>query len=85
MVTIRLARAGAKKKPFYKVVVADHRFPRDGRFIELVGTYEPKATEHGIKLKLDRIAHWVGQGARPSDTVRDIVAIAKSAMPKADA
>ncbi|HEY4223337.1 MAG TPA: 30S ribosomal protein S16 [Myxococcota bacterium] len=83
MVTIRLARAGAKKKPFYKVVVADHRFPRDGRFIEHVGTYDPKAKEHGIKLQLDRIEHWVKDGARPSDTVRDIIAIAKSTLPKA--
>ena len=83
MVTIRLARAGAKKKPFYKVVVADHRFPRDGRFIELIGTYDPKAKEHGIKLRLDRIEHWVNQGAQPSDTVRDIVNTAKAALPKA--
>ena len=83
MVTIRLARAGAKKKPFYKVVVADHRFPRDGRFIELLGTYDPKKTEHGIKIKLDRVEHWVSQGARPSDTVRDIVETLKSSMPKA--
>jgi len=82
-VTIRLARAGAKKKPFYKVVVADHRFPRDGRFIEHVGTYDPKKPEHGIKLQLDRIEHWVKLGARPSDTVRDIVEIAKSSLPKA--
>ena len=84
MVTIRLARAGAKKKPFYKVVVADHRFPRDGRFIEQVGTYDPKKTAHGINLQLDRVEHWVKLGAMPSDTVRDIVVIAKSALPKAD-
>ena len=84
MVTIRLARAGAKKKPFYKVVVADHRFPRDGRFIEQVGTYDPKLPAHGLKLKLDRIEHWVKLGALPSDTVRDILVIAKSALPKAD-
>lgn len=84
MVTIRLARAGAKKKPFYRVVVADHRFPRDGRFIEQVGTYDPKKTAHGINLQLDRIEHWVKQGARPSDTVADIVQIARSAQPKAD-
>lgn len=85
MVTIRLARAGAKKKPFYRVVVADHRFPRDGRFIEQVGTYDPKKSAHGIKLELDRIDHWVKQGAQPSDTVNDIVKIARSAQPKADA
>ena len=84
MVTIRLSRAGAKKKPFYRVVVADHRKPRDGRFIEQVGTYDPKKTAHGINLQLDRIEHWMKEGARPSDTVRDILKIAKSAQPKAD-
>ncbi|MCC7073651.1 MAG: 30S ribosomal protein S16 [Deltaproteobacteria bacterium] len=84
MVTIRLSRAGTTKKPFYRVVVADHRFPRDGRFIEQVGTYDPKKSAHGIKLKIDRVEHWVGQGARPSDTVRDILTVAKSAAPKAD-
>ena len=83
MVTIRLARAGAKKKPFYKVVVADHRFPRDGRFIEQVGTYDPKKLEHGITLKVDRIEHWVKLGARPSDTVRDILETSRSSLPKA--
>ncbi len=84
MVTIRLSRAGTNKKPFYRVVVADQRFPRDGRFIEQVGTYDPKKSAHGIALKLDRVQHWVSQGACPSDTVRDICAIAKSAAPKAD-
>jgi small subunit ribosomal protein S16 len=84
MVTIRLARAGAKKKPFYRVVVADHRFPRDGRFIEQVGTYDPKKTAHGINLKLDRVDHWVKLGALPSETVADILKIAKAAQPKAD-
>ncbi len=84
MVTIRLARAGAKKRPFYRVVVADHRFPRDGRFIEQVGTYDPKRP-HGINLKLDRIDAWVKTGASPSDTVNDILKIARAAAPKADA
>lgn len=84
MVTIRLSRAGTNKKPFYRVVVADQRFPRDGRFIEQVGTYDPKKAAHGINLKLDRVEHWVAKGARPSDTVRDIFATAKSAAPKAD-
>ena len=83
MVTIRLARAGTKKKPFYRVVVADHRFPRDGRFIEQVGTYDPKKP-HGINLKIDRIDHWIGTGALPSDTVNDILGIARTAQPKAD-
>lgn len=84
MVTIRLSRAGTNKKPFYRVVVADHRRPRDGRFIEQVGTYDPKKSAHGINLKIDRVDHWVKLGARPSDTVRDILATAKSAAPKAD-
>ena len=85
MVTIRLARAGAKKRPFYRVVVADHRFPRDGRFIEQVGTYDPKVTAHGLKLRLDRIDHWMSEGAKPSETVGDLLKIAKSAQPKSDA
>lgn len=85
MVTIRLARAGAKKKPFYRVVVADHRFPRDGRFIEQVGTYDPRKSAHGIQLKLDRVDHWIKLGACPSDTVADILGTVKAAQPKADA
>lgn len=85
MVTIRLSRAGAKKKPFYRVVVADHRFPRDGRFIEQVGTYDPKKQANGINLQLDRIEHWMKTGALPSDTVRDIMKTARSALPKTDA
>jgi small subunit ribosomal protein S16 len=85
MVTIRLARAGAKKKPFYRVVVADQRFPRDGRFIEQLGTYDPKKEAHGIKLRLDRVDFWIGRGARPSETVQDILSTARSALPKADA
>jgi small subunit ribosomal protein S16 len=85
MVTIRLARAGAKKKPFYRVVIADHRFPRDGRFIEQVGTYDPKKTAGGLRIKLDRVDHWVGVGAQPSDSVGDLIAIARTAQPKTDA
>jgi small subunit ribosomal protein S16 len=84
MVTIRLARAGTKKKPFYRVVIADQRFPRDGRFIEQVGTYDPKKP-HGINLKIDRVDHWIATGACPSDTVRDILGTARAAQPKADA
>ena len=85
MVTIRLSRAGTNKRPFYRVVVADQRRPRDGRFIEQVGTYDPKKSAHGISLQIDRVDHWVKMGARPSDTVRDILATAKSAAPKSDA
>ena len=69
---IRLARGGAKKRPFYRVVIADSRMPRDGRFIEKVGTYNPMlAADHPdrIKLESDRIKHWLSVGALPSDRV----------------
>lgn len=72
---IRLARAGAKKRPFYKIVVADSRSPRDGRFIERIGFYNPKAaeSEQKFRLALDRVEHWVNQGAQPSDAVRKLI------------
>lgn len=69
---IRLARAGAKKRPFYRIVVADSRAPRDGRFIEIVGTYNPmlpKDDENRVALNPDRIKHWQGVGAQPTDRV----------------
>lgn len=69
MVRIRLARAGTKKAPFYRVVVTDHRSPRGGRFLETVGTFDPIKQPESIALKLDRIAHWQGLGAQVSDTV----------------
>jgi small subunit ribosomal protein S16 len=72
-VSIRLRREGAKNRPYYKVVVADSRSPRDGKFIEILGTYDPKKTDHNSSLKLDRIEHWMSQGAQPSDTVRSLI------------
>ena len=69
---IRLARGGAKKRPFYRIVVSDSRKPRDGRFIERLGTYNPllaKDNEERVKLKVDRIKHWLDLGAKPSDRV----------------
>lgn len=81
MVVIRLARGGAKKKPFYRVVVADKRMPRDGRFIEQVGTYDPRAKEHSFRLKLDRVDHWLGQGAQPSERVAHIIDLCRKAQP----
>jgi len=69
---IRLARAGAKKRPFYRIVIADARAPRDGRFIEIVGTYNPilpKGDENRVTLNPDRIKHWQSVGARPTDRV----------------
>lgn len=74
-VTIRLTRKGAKKKPFYRVVAADSRFPRDGRFLENLGTYDPRAEKDEDKyvLKMDRIQHWLDQGAEATDTVGSIL------------
>ena len=75
---IRLARGGAKKRPFYSIVVADVRAPRDGRFIEKVGTYNPllaKDDEKRVTLKMERIKHWLGVGARPTDRVARFLSI----------
>ena len=69
-VAIRLARHGSKKNPFYRVVAADKSAPRDGRFIELLGTYDPLAKQ--IKIDLARYEHWVSHGAKPSDTVASL-------------
>jgi small subunit ribosomal protein S16 len=71
-VRIRLKRIGAKKRPFYRIVVADSRTPRDGRFIETLGTYNPLANPAEVHVKLDRVRLWLSQGALPSETVRDI-------------
>ena len=72
-VSIRLRREGAKNRPYYKVVVADKRSPRDGKFIEIVGHYDPKKPDHNSGLKLDRVEHWISRGAQPSDTVRSLI------------
>lgn len=72
-VSIRLRREGAKNRPYYKVVVADSRSPRDGKFIEIIGTYDPKKTGHNSTLKVDRAEYWIGRGAQPSDTVRSLL------------
>jgi small subunit ribosomal protein S16 len=84
MVVIRLARGGAKKRPFYRIVVADRRFPRDGRYIEQVGTYDPRTTQTQVNLKLDRVDHWVGVGAQPSDTVRSLIKKVRRAQPASE-
>ena len=70
MVKIRLRRLGAKKAPFYRVVVADSRFPRDGRFIEEIGTYNPLTDPVEIKIDSERAQQWIKNGAQPTDTVR---------------
>ncbi|MBB71983.1 MAG: 30S ribosomal protein S16 [Legionellales bacterium] len=75
MVVIRLARGGAKKRPFYHVVVADKRCPRDGRSIETVGLFNPVARgqEERLRLDLERIDHWIKTGAQPSDRVKSLI------------
>ena len=69
MVKIRLARHGAKKKPFYRIVVADERSPRDGRYIELIGTYDPLQNPAGVQIKKEKLEKWLRNGAQPTDTV----------------
>ena len=71
-IKIRLARGGSKKRPFYRIVAADSRMPRDGRFIEKLGTYNPllpKDSEERVKIDLDRVKHWMSEGAKPTDRV----------------
>lgn len=72
-VKIRLARHGAKKKPFYRIVVADIENPRDGKFLEKVGTYDPLFDPAKVSLQEDRIRYWIDQGATPTDTVRSLL------------
>jgi small subunit ribosomal protein S16 len=75
MVTIRLSRSGAKKRPFYNIVVQDSRKSRDGRFIERIGFYNPHAieSEEGLRVNRERVDYWVGQGAQLSDRVASII------------
>ncbi len=72
-VKIRLARHGAKKRPFYRIVVADSESPRDGKFIENVGTYNPLIDPAKVVLKQERIKYWIDQGAIPTDTVKSLL------------
>jgi small subunit ribosomal protein S16 len=72
-VKIRLARHGAKKRPFYRIVIADSESPRDGKFLENVGTYDPVADTAKVSLKQERIKHWIGQGAIPTHTVKNLL------------
>lgn len=70
---IRLARAGTKKRPFYRIIVTDSRNKRDGSFLELLGTYDPQKNPGEIHLKVDRIKHWMSHGVLPSNTVRRLI------------
>jgi len=85
MVKLRLTRMGAKKRPFYRVVAADARFPRDGRFIEMLGTYDPLKESDGVNLKMDRVQYWLSNGAQPTDTVRSLLRKVKPAAAEASA
>ena len=78
MVKIRLRRMGAKSAPFYRVVVADSRYPRDGRFIEEIGTYTPCPDPAEIKIDLERAEAWIKTGAQPTETVRSLLKKAKA-------
>ena len=84
-VKMRLTRLGDKKNPFYRVVVADSRSPRDGKFIDIVGTYNPKLNPAEIKIDADKAKDWISKGAQPTDTVRALLVEAglleKKAMP----
>jgi|TARA_B100000530_G_scaffold257085_1_gene170565 small subunit ribosomal protein S16 len=79
-VRIRLARYGRKKRPFYRIVAADQRSPRDGRYIERLGHYDPMTDdENNLELNLERVDYWLGVGAAPSDTVAGLISKARTA------
>ncbi|MEQ1503966.1 MAG: 30S ribosomal protein S16 [Myxococcota bacterium] len=78
MVRIRLTRLGTKKKPFYRMIAADQRSPRDGRFIEQLGWYDPLKNPHQVKLNLERIDYWLSMGAQPTDTAQKLIAKART-------
>ncbi|MBP3892993.1 MAG: 30S ribosomal protein S16 [Atopobiaceae bacterium] len=80
-VKIRLARHGAKKRPFYRIVVADGRMPRDGRYIELVGRYNPLTNPKTIDIDLEKVDAWIAKGAQPTNAVSHLIDIARSDAP----
>ena len=81
-VKIRLARHGAKKRPYYRVVVADGRMPRDGRFIELVGRYNPLTNPKTIEIDLEKVDAWIAKGAQPTSAVSHLIDIARGDAPE---
>ena len=83
MLSIRLRRAGATRKPHYRVVVADSREPRDGRFVEVLGHYDPRKEPAVVKIDTERTEYWIGKGAQPSETVRSLLKRQAEAAPKA--
>ena len=83
-VKIRLARHGAKKRPYYRVVVADGRMPRDGRYIEEVGRYNPLTSPKTIDINLEKVDEWVAKGAQPTSAVSHLIEIARTGAPVAE-
>jgi small subunit ribosomal protein S16 len=83
MVVLRLRREGTKNRPFYRIVAADQRFPRDGRFLEILGTYDPLLKENNFKVNLEKAKSWISKGAQPSETVRSILKKAEKAAAQA--
>lgn len=81
MLRIRLTRMGAKKKPFYRIVVTERRQARDGSFVEIVGHYNPGTNPPSIELDVDRLSHWISKGAQPSETVNSLLKKAKPSAP----
>ena len=82
MLSIRLRRTGSTKRPYYRVVVADSRAWRDGRFVEVLGHYDPRRSPAVVKIDAERAQYWIGKGARPSDTVRSMLKKGKKAETK---
>ncbi len=74
MLSIRMRRTGSKKRPFYRVVVTEARTPREGSFLEILGMYNPRSKPAAVEIDKARVAYWIGQGARPSDSVRTLLA-----------
>ena len=72
-VVLRMTRRGAKKKPFYRIVAADSRSPRDGKFLEMMGTYDPLKSENNIKINAEKVTAWIKKGAKPSETVASLL------------
>ena len=85
MLAIRLMRIGAKKKPFYRVVVKEQRTKREGAYLENVGTYEPTRNPAGVNLDLERVEYWIGKGAQPTETVRRLIKSTRKAAQTAAA
>lgn len=73
MLSIRMRRTGSKKRPYYRVVVTEGREPREGKFLEILGTYNPRTKPAAVEIDKERVTHWIKQGARPSDTVRTLL------------